>query len=41
MDDLGNRLAAIGMAHVMRELVVDDFAAVAILTASGPKVHAH
>jgi hypothetical protein len=41
MDDLGRGLAALGMAHVMGELVVDDLAAVAILAPSGPKVHAH
>ena len=46
MDDLSDRLAAAevskhGMASVVRELIVDDFAAVAILTPSGSKVHAH
>jgi hypothetical protein len=46
MDDLSDRLAAAevskhGMASIVREWVVDDFAAVAILTPSGPKIHAH
>jgi hypothetical protein len=41
VDDLSHRLAAVGVAGIGRERVVDDFAAVAILTASGPQVHAH
>jgi hypothetical protein len=46
VDDLSHRLAAAevskhGVAGVVCEWVVDDFAAIAILTPSGPKVHAH
>jgi hypothetical protein len=41
MDDLSDGLAGLGMASVVRELVVDDFAVVAIFTPSGPKIHAH
>ena len=41
MDDLSDGLARVGVAGIVRELVVDDFAAVAIITPSGPKIHAH
>jgi hypothetical protein len=41
VDDLSHSLAAIGVAHVMGELVVDDLGSVAILAPRGPKVHAH
>jgi hypothetical protein len=41
MDDLSDPLTAVGVAHVMGELVVDDFAAIAVLTTGGSKVHAH
>jgi hypothetical protein len=41
VDDLSHRLAAVGVAYVVRERVVDDCAAIAVFASSGPQVHAH